>query len=197
MSNLIISQSVYSRYFNQLSDVGQIKDWRTLSSKFADMQDFLNAKLSDLVKLRIMWIPVIRRYYGIKANKDALKAEDIKTFNAFVQRFFDIDKTQVKYYIRAAELVVNGIADIDDLSGNLKSGYKVNIEPVKVDGKIQRTEDGLRVLEAVEVEDTPTDIVTELQNELKLKQAKQVKLRNQLKAIGKEIAEIQEKLKNA
>lgn len=197
MSNLVISQSSYTRYFKQLSDVGQIKDWRTLSSKFADMQAFLNAKLSDLVKLRIMWIPVIRRYYGIKANRDALKAEDIGTFNAFVQRFFDIDKTQVKYYIRAAELVVNGIVEIDEIAGNLKSGYKVNIDTVKVDGKIQRTEDGLRVLEAVEVEDTPTDIITELQNELKLKQAKQVKLRNQLKAIGKEIAEIKEKLKNA
>lgn len=197
MSNLVISQSVYNRYFKQLSDVGQIKDWRTLSLKFADMQTFLNAKLSDLVKLRIMWIPVIRRYYGIKANKDALKAEDISTFNAFVQRFFDIDKTQVKYYIRAAELVVNGIVEIDDIAGNLKSGYSVDIQTVKADGKIQRTEDGLRVVEAVEVEDTPTDIVTELQNELKLKQAKQVKLKNQLKAIAKEIAEIQEKLKNA
>lgn len=190
MSNLIISQSTFTRYFNQLNKADAIKDWRILASKFADMETFMQSKLSDLVALRIKWVPILKRYFA--QNRKELKAQDLGTWAKFASQFFGVDDTQIKYYTRAAELCVNDIRTLEELSDNLKGAYKVNVETVTdKDGKVKRTEDGLRILTESESIETATDKASELEQELIKQNQLKVKLQNQLKKVEQRIKEIE------
>lgn len=201
MKKTVINSATFSRYINGLRKQSQVKDWKALSQKFHSMEGFVRAKQKDLNKLRLEWLIIIRNYYNIADNKKALKSQGFGTWAKFCSHFFAIQETQVKYFTRAAELVVNNLRSLDDMAENVKEAYKIAIQPIKdAEGKVQRTEDGLRVIEEVQPSTTATDKVAELEalitkKEARLKslndQAK--KLRTEIPALKKELVELKSK----
>lgn len=195
MKRLVINQSTFTRYYNLLSKTDSIKDWRILSEKFHSMEEFVQAKLADLVKLRIEWTVILKRFFT--ANKAELKKQDLGTWSKFVSHFFGIEETQVKYYTRAAEIVVNDLEDIEKLSLNLKAAYKMEVDAVKdAEGRVKRTEDGLRVLEKVEKDETTTatDAIAELEKVIERKEKRKFTIKKELKELEAEIPALKKEL---
>lgn len=194
MKKLVINSATFSRYLNSLRKQSQVKDWKALSEKFHSMEGFVKAKQRDLNMLRLEWFIIARNFFNIKSNKAELKKQGLGTWAKFAAKFFALEETQVKYFTRAAEVVINEIRPIQEVVDNIKAVYKLNVEPVKGDdGKVKRTQDGLRVIQEVETT-TPTDKVAEIEDLISKKKSRLKSLNDQVKKLRTEIPALEKEL---